>query len=85
MENKLTKEQELDVVGQYVEYTLKNIDDFERRIRKERKKQMDEARVDFLKGLKGKLNEWWVWSDEEQKHMDSLIRAINEYVNYLNK
>ena len=80
-----TREQELEELKRYVEYTLNNIDDSEIRIRKERKKQMDEARVDFFEGLKGKLNTWWVWSDDEQKHMDSLIRAINEYINYLNK
>lgn len=96
----MTKEQELEGLKRYVEYTLKNIDDFERRIRKEMKKQMEnkmikltkeqenmtlEARVDFFEGLKGELNKWWVLSDDEQKHMDSLIRAINKYVNYLNK
>jgi len=42
--NKLTKEQELEGLKRYVEYTLKNIDDFERRIRKERKKQMRKNR-----------------------------------------
>ena len=91
-----TREEETEALKRYVEYTLKNIDDFERRIRKE-KKQMEnkltkeqeketlEARADFFEGLKGKLNNWWVLSDDEQKHMDSLIRAINKYVNYLNK
>lgn len=47
MENKQAKEQEkstlesradsLEWLKRYVDYTLKNIDDFERRIRKERK------------------------------------------------
>lgn len=45
MENKPTKEQEqeLDMVGRYVAYTLNNIDNFERRIKKEKKngKQAD--------------------------------------------
>ena len=39
-----TREQELEELKQYVEYTLNNIDDFERRIRKERKKQMHKNR-----------------------------------------
>lgn len=53
------------------------------------KEQIDEmvreSRIDFFNGLKGKLNSWRVLSDDEQKHIDSLIRAINEYRNYLNK
>lgn len=95
-----TREEETEALKRYVEYTLKNIDDFERRIRKEMKKQMEnkmikltkeqenmtlEARVDFFEGLKGELNKWWVLSDDEQKQMDNVIRAINKYVNYLNK
>lgn len=53
------------------------------------KEQIDkmarEARIDFFAWLKGDLNDWWVQSDDEQKHMDSVISAINKYVNYLKK
>ena len=52
---------------------------------KEQEKMTRESRAGFFKGLKGELNEWWVLSDDEQKHMDSLLRAINKYINYLNK
>lgn len=34
-----TREQELEELKRYVEYTLKNIDDFERRIRKEKERK----------------------------------------------
>jgi len=57
----------------------------ENKLTKEQEKETREARVDFFKGLKGDLNKWWVLSDDEQKHMDSVISAINKYINYLNK
>ena len=34
-----TREQELEELKRYVEYTLKNIDEFERRIRKEKERK----------------------------------------------
>lgn len=39
-----TREQELEELKRYVEYTLKNIDEFERRIRKEKEKENEQGR-----------------------------------------
>ena len=64
---------------------MKGEKQMENKLTKEQEKETREARVDFLKWLRGDLNEWWVQSDDEQKHRDSVIRAINKYINYLNK
>ena len=42
-----------------------------------------QAREDYFCVLKGTLKDWWIHSEEEQKKMDSVIRAIDKYLTYL--
>lgn len=57
----------------------------EDKLTKEQEKRTLEARADHFYELRGELSNWSITSDEEQKQMNSLLRAINKYINYLNK
>ena len=57
----------------------------ENKSKNEHERRTLEARSNYFYSLRGELTNWWITSDEEQKQMDSLIRAINKYINYLNK
>ena len=42
-----------------------------------------ESRVDYLDILKGRISNWAMLSDEEEKKLKSVKEAISEYTDYI--
>lgn len=49
------------------------------------KEQVESARIEAIMGLISKFNSWATLSDEEEKHLDKIIKDLKSYLKLLYK
>lgn len=50
---------------------------------KEQQKETFESRWRHMLRLQADLKKWWIITDEEDKRMKSVLRAVNKYIEFL--